>query len=717
MMKYEQVVAWNTEAEELENKNPKEALEKAKKAYEISLQENFETEKARSLLRIGRCLWLMGSYHDAIEYLNKALEVSKTLKSGFYEVEVLRALGNVQSVLNIYDHAINFYAKALKIAQEDQLHSLEASLLNNIGGTYLDLGDLDLALIYLIEGLDRFKKLDVQYGQIICYLNLGEVYYKKKDLDKARDYTVKSLEFYKKIQDKIGYRHGLHLLGSIEKASQNDDQALALYEASLEVAIETSDYAGQIDNLLGISEIQLKQDHLEDGIDKLLQCLSISENIDGHTFGPTIYSRLARAYGKMMDHEKTMLYYKKFHDATLAVQTMRREEKLRSISFQIELEQSQQQTETYRELMQELKDRTEELANSYEQIQVVSEIGQSITATLDLKKSFNRIYENINKLMKSTVLGIGLYNKEEACIEFKLYKEKGIEMPPTKIPLTSTTSWAIWSFNNKKEILINDVEQEYSKYLKGRKTSIGNKMSSVIFYPLIVDDHIIGVVTVQCEEKYAYEQSALDTMKILASYIAIAINNAQKSEQLAEEVQIREKAQIELELLNEKLQRLSNLDGLTNIPNRRCFDQEFEAEWEKAIEKQTPTSILLIDVDKFKEYNDNYGHLEGDIVLKQVAKGIEKITNQFNGLAARYGGDEFIIFLKNTSLEQALKAKSAIQEEISSYAIKHEYSPIDQIITLSIGVASVIPTSEMKKERLIEQADEALYRLKGNGRT
>ncbi len=712
----ERVEELNKTAEELENKNPKEALELAKKAYKIASSKNYETEKALSLIRIGRCLWLMGSYHKAIKNLNKALEISKTLKSGVYEVEALKALGNVQLYLNIYDNAINFYAKALKIVKRDNLINLEASLLNNIGGAYIELEELDEGLKYLIDSLNKSKYTKDRLGEIISTFNLGEVYLKKKDFNKSREYALKSLQFSKEDNDKIGYRHSVYLLGLIEKEKNNNIKALEFFNHSFKIACETSDNNGQIEILIETSEILIKEGKLEAGIEKLHKALSISKNIDGNTFEPQIYSKLAEAYEQMNNKEKTMEYYKRFHDATNNADAIRREEKLRSISFQLELEQSQQETETYRGLMKELEKRTEELSHSYSQMKVISEIGQSITATLDLRKSFNRIYQNINKLMKSTVLGVGLYNKDEECIEYQLIKENGKDSPTSKIPLTSNTSWTVWAFKNKKEILINDIDKEYSKYLHGTRSSIGNKMSSVIFYPLIVEGTTIGVATVQSKEKKAYGSNDLDTMRIFASYIAIAINNAQKSERLAEEIKIKEKAQNDLEKLNKKLLSLSNLDGLTNIPNRRYFNETFKNEWDEAIKNKTPISILLIDIDKFKEYNDNYGHLEGDIVLQKIAKRIENITKKYSGIAARYGGDEFVSLLTNKDAQQTLEISKRINEGIRELAIAHEYSSIRDIITLSIGCSTVIPKKVIEKANLLNKADEALYLSKERGR-
>lgn len=704
------------DAKKLENTNPKDALAIAENAYEIAKTDDNATDMAWSLILMGRCLGLIGKFHEAVKHLNEALEISKTLKSGVCEGEAYNALGNVQSDLKIFDNAINYFSKGLKIAKKEQLENLEADILSNIGTVYSELHNFDTALSYYLKVLEKCKKTGDKFVEAKCTYNTGVVYYEKGNFSKSREYTLKSLEISKEEQDRIGCCYSLHFLAIIERHNKNYKKSYEFFKESLVIATETGDIEGEIDILIDMSELMIEEERFEKGLEYLHESLRLSENIDGNTFIAKIYSHLAKVYKRIGNVAETMYYYEKFHDATNDTISIRREEKLRTISFQLELDESQQETETYRELMKRLENRTSELYESYSKIKVVSEIGQSLTATLDLEKIFNRIYENINKLMDATVLGVGLYNVSENCIEYKLFIEKGKEMPLFKVPLTSTTSFAAWAFNNKQDVLLNDAEKEYSKYSRGIDASVGNKMPSSIFYPLIVEDTAIGVLTVQSENKHAYENNVLDTLKIFVSYIAIAINNAQNSEKLAEEIKLKEITQKKLEYSNEKLVKLSNLDGLTNIPNRRFFDKIFEREWNQAVNSQTSVSILLIDIDYFKEYNDNYGHLEGDKVLQQIAKGIENITMECDDVAARYGGDEFIALLKNTDKAQALEISVKINEHIKHLAIEHSFATINDYVTLSIGVATATPNDDMKGNSLIDKADEALYLAKRSGR-
>ncbi|MGK7920761.1 MAG: diguanylate cyclase [Trichodesmium sp.] len=172
----------------------------------------------------------------------------------------------------------------------------------------------------------------------------------------------------------------------------------------------------------------------------------------------------------------------------------------------------------------------------------------------------------------------------------------------------------------------------------------------------------------------------------------------------------------ELEKANQELLRLANLDGLTQIANRRSFDEYFALEWGRHLREKEFLSLLLIDIDYFKRYNDYYGHQGGDDCLIRVAQAIAEIPQRSTDLVARYGGEEFAVILPNTDIEGASTIAESIRSSIATIAIPHAQSKVSNFVTLSIGVASLIPTLENSPEYLINQADEALYEAKRQGR-
>lgn len=171
---------------------------------------------------------------------------------------------------------------------------------------------------------------------------------------------------------------------------------------------------------------------------------------------------------------------------------------------------------------------------------------------------------------------------------------------------------------------------------------------------------------------------------------------------------------LELNELNKKLKDLSRKDGLTGLANRRYMDEFIEREWLRAVRNKLPITFLLIDIDFFKAYNDNYGHLVGDKSLKKVASALKEVVSRPGDLVARYGGEEFALILSETSAAQYIAKKCL--KAIESLEISHEYSAASDVITISIGYHTLHPTKGSIPEDIIELADKALYQAKNFGR-
>jgi diguanylate cyclase (GGDEF)-like protein len=171
-----------------------------------------------------------------------------------------------------------------------------------------------------------------------------------------------------------------------------------------------------------------------------------------------------------------------------------------------------------------------------------------------------------------------------------------------------------------------------------------------------------------------------------------------------------------LEQANQELHRLAMLDGLTRVANRRHFDEYLLQQWTLLTRLQQPLSLILVDVDEFKRYNDRYGHLAGDDCLKQMAQTISDTIMRPTDLVTRYGGEEFAIVLPFTDLEGATQVAQAIQTAVARLGLPHANSTVSDRLTLSLGVSCLVPQPELSIETLIATADKALYQAKEKGR-
>lgn len=166
----------------------------------------------------------------------------------------------------------------------------------------------------------------------------------------------------------------------------------------------------------------------------------------------------------------------------------------------------------------------------------------------------------------------------------------------------------------------------------------------------------------------------------------------------------------------QEMEILSNRDGLTKIANRRYFDEYLASEYMHSVRYHRPLSLILLDIDFFKEYNDHYGHLRGDDCLKQVAETIEMTINRPKDLVARYGGEEFVILLPETDMSGATVAAQKIRLAVEKLKIPHIGSSVHKYLTATLGISTLIFDTQSTPEDLIKQADKALYRAKQNGR-
>ncbi|MCG8614641.1 MAG: diguanylate cyclase [Desulfobacterales bacterium] len=190
----------------------------------------------------------------------------------------------------------------------------------------------------------------------------------------------------------------------------------------------------------------------------------------------------------------------------------------------------------------------------------------------------------------------------------------------------------------------------------------------------------------------------------------------EKTRELDAKVAELEALKYELEESNEKLRQLSSLDGLTDLPNRRFFDETLVREWQRGRRKQTPLTLIIADIDHFKAYNDAYGHVIGDDCLKKVARGLDKSILRDVDIIARYGGEEFAAILPETDQEGGILIAERMLEAIRKLNITHEQSKTADHVTVSLGVATTIPQDSGNATRLIQAADRALYTAKASGR-
>ena len=217
-----------------------------------------------------------------------------------------------------------------------------------------------------------------------------------------------------------------------------------------------------------------------------------------------------------------------------------------------------------------------------------------------------------------------------------------------------------------------------------------------------------------------YTEKPLKGKTIKAVEFLIHVQSALKIKQEIDRRKQREDELLrvtrQLEEANRNLQKLSFLDGLTGIANRRRFDEVLLNEWQRAIRENLPISLIILDIDYFKNYNDRYGHLMGDECLKRVAQSFSAALKRSADLVARFGGEEFAVVLPNTDRKGAIATAEMLRRGIEEMMIPHMASTVGSYLTVSAGVSSTVPARYSHPDELVQSADEALYQAKHTGR-
>ncbi len=372
---------------------------------------------------------------------------------------------------------------------------------------------------------------------------------------------------------------------------------------------------------------------------------------------------------------------------------------------------------SFRDITQQ-KQTEKYLKKSIEKEQCLSKITQDMRGSL-----------NIDDIIKITLKGIQNFLQSERVVLYQLKRVKNnqvvIQSIKTEGAFLPYISWDklyfqphhLREYNSEYISVINNITDgnlplnEKELFLQsGIKSNLlipiwsGTKDGKLEDYDLnnLSLSKIWGVVCVHENHPRYWEDFEIEFVKQVVNQLGICLEQALLFQQL-------QKANLEL-------QRLASLDGLTQLANRRRFDEYFNQEWRRLTREQQSISLILCDIDCFKMFNDTYGHLLGDDCLKKVAGALRLAVGRPADLVARYGGEEFAIILPRTSLQGALYIAETIRSMIHDLEIIHVNSPVSPYVTLSMGIASIIPLHNISYNQLISAADNSLYQSKREGR-
>lgn len=356
----------------------------------------------------------------------------------------------------------------------------------------------------------------------------------------------------------------------------------------------------------------------------------------------------------------------------------------------------------------EKKSLAKEMLDKYEEINFLYDLAENLTNCHGVEEITTFATNIAQKLIDATHVSVMLLNKDN---QLEIVATTG-SLPSIKLERENGIAGYVM-MTGKAEI-VNDVLAD-SRYIE-----LENSIRSLICAPLKTQQGCIGVMNIGHTNLMNYTAQNLKLFSALTSHVSEAIRNATLYDQLWEyshnlEVVVSART-AELQKANLELQNLVSLDSLTQLANRRKFDEYLGLEWRRMAREKGPLSLILCDVDYFKYYNDTYGHQGGDDCLRQIASILSNSVTNPADLVSRYGGEEFAIIMPNTDMNRAVNVAEIVQKLLRELKIIHVASSVSRYVTMSFGIATITPGLDLTPENLVATADVALYEAKRQGR-
>lgn len=364
----------------------------------------------------------------------------------------------------------------------------------------------------------------------------------------------------------------------------------------------------------------------------------------------------------------------------------------------------------------EKKQLAKDTLQKYEEVVFLSQFANAIATCTGLNELIEVIRAEIRQVINVDEIFLYLYDQSQDSLTPFLYKTedslqnfKAIEKIVERVLKL-----------NQVEV-IDDIQNDQD-YLNQP-----SKIRSLLCYSLTAQNSIIGVLGLAHYQVKHFDSSDLNLFSTVTGQVAAAIRTAQYYETIKNysqtlEIRVKERtmelefAKQQLEQVNQRLKHLAIYDELTQIPNRRYFTSYLEQEWRQCLRQRSPISLILCDVDYFKNYNDLYGHQMGDKCLQSVAKIVQNALKRPSDVLARYGGEEFIVILPYTDQPGAYTVAQRIHHYLAEAKISHADSPTSRYLTISLGIGTTVPLLHYHPSDLIKIADQALYAAKAAGR-
>ncbi|MDW7668088.1 MAG: GGDEF domain-containing protein [Bacillota bacterium] len=691
--------------------NIENALMYIEKAIKICKENNLEDKLQECRYHYASAQFDKGNWKESLR-INMDIKriIEESGEKYVTKIQNFLTLGIYNFTTGNYEISLEYYLEALEEAERKNDLDNIAKLKTNISEIYRKLQDYKRAKEYLDEILIYEKNLSQQSLGVI-YTNYAEILTEMKNFASGINFLNKSDEISKNINDNIGLAYNAMIKGRMYEDQGKYNVAEKYFLESLSIFSNAKDGIYIFEAYDDYIKLLIKKNELEKAENMIQEACKVLDGKDSLITELTLERHLASInykkgkYKQAVDH--FIAYDRIYDEYDINVLNMR----LLAVKTKFDIVKSQREKKR-------IEKHNKELEEKHDVFEIATEIIKEITSTLELKEVVSKIQKQLKQAIPLDVFGLALYDKEKGEIIYEEYVEGDIGYGDVLKPIdiNSKKNFTAYAVRNNEDIHLRTMKDK-SKYVDELTIELFNRISeTVIFKRLIFEDEILGVLTVQSYEKDIYDNRHIAIIDLITPYLAIAVNNSIKSNNLFKEIKEREKTEIKLKETNYILRNISNTDNLSGLYNRHYLNKLMDGIfYEKEFEGDI-INLIMIDIDFFKEYNDNYGHVEGDKVIKQIGCKIKEICEEYKIDAFRYGGDEFLVTDYNLSIDDLENIGKRINTDIEKLKIKNSKSPISDYITVSVGITQVELEKSCNQNKLIKKVDNALYESKRVGR-
>ncbi len=638
-------------------------------------------------------------------------------------------LGNAYTTINHTNRAIICYYQVINYCKNNsEMRLLAATALHNIGEIYRDFEDYEKTLDYLTQAHHLLadlptgnKEHDSFWFYNCCDLTnleyqLGNVdrsfhYYRLCRDNMPENINNLSTATFKKVQMRF-----LYLDGDLKGID-------TIFDELSQQLIETNDYYMLSSYSLSYYDYARKLNaDLSYLIPKLCRIYDFCEGKASYKDEAKILSYIIDYYIANNQPEKAHPYIAKYSQAIINNDLILDLEQKKYIDIQHEKYLFSQNNSQYlaekqklQQYREEISDKQNQIQHLYRRLNTIDTFASAIISANNYHELTLTSYTILKKIVKTDAFNLLYNNGQDEKLFCYFSRDIYGLLDDYEVNFNTSIQHLNKLIADNKAIICNDYKKEPEVFeLLKILHPHAQLYNAAIVNPIVYKNQIIALCLLFSVEKDAYRHSSYEFLEQISTFIAITVNNIAIKDKMKKVIAKDQDTKNKMEKINNYLNKLSQKDALTNVFNRRAFDEFYQKQLKKIKQDHSKMSIFMIDIDHFKEYNDNLGHLAGDKVLTKIAKTLFRNFRSDQQILARYGGEEFIAFFQHKNAEDAHAKAEKIRTEIEKLQIDHPQHDYPYV-TISIGLATV---NQIKDNSIdyIELADKALYQAKENGR-